>query len=170
MYEEVFNNHIPSLCDIVRCIVGCLGTERSVCILWCSAIRCCCGNIACKVGGVRGKTFLMIEFMAQYIDKSALVAEIERRIDLLKTNESGVFHTFASEMIIIEYENILSFLDTLEVKEIDLEKSVKGRIDYPLIGADFPNIYPNYKELKDYCDKNGIKDEDEVKIIIIKDE
>lgn len=58
----------------------------------------------------------------------------------------------------------------LEVKEVDLENSVKGRIDYPLIGYDFPNIYPNYKELKDYCDKNGIKDEDKVKIIIIKDD
>lgn len=63
--------------------------------------------------------------MAQYIDKSALVAEIKRRIDLLKTNESGVFHTFASEMIIIEYENILSFLDTLEVKEADLNKEIE---------------------------------------------
>lgn len=43
-------------------------------------------------------------------------------------------------------------------------------LDYPFIGVDFPNIYPNYKELKDYCDKNGIKDEDKVKIIIIKDD
>ena len=66
--------------------------------------------------------------MAQYIDKSALVAEIKRRIDLLRTNESGVFHTFASEMIIIEYENMLSFLDTLEVKEVDLEQEIQQHI------------------------------------------
>ena len=57
MYEEVFNNHIPSLCDIVRYNVVFLGIERSVCVLWRSVIRCCYGNIACKVGGVRGKTF-----------------------------------------------------------------------------------------------------------------
>ena len=65
-------------------------------------------------------------------------------------------------------DDLLTALDTIEVKDVDLENSVKGRIDYPLIGVDFPNIYPNYKELKDYCDKNGIKDEDEVKIIITK--
>ena len=51
-----------------------------------------------------------------------------------------------------------------------MEDAVKATIDYPLIGHDFPNIYPNYKELKDYCDKNGIKDEDKVKIIIMKEE
>lgn len=78
MYEEVVNKHIPSLCNIVRCNVAVLESERSVCILWCFAIPRCCGNIVGKVDGVRGKTFLMIEFMTQYIDKSALVAEIEQ--------------------------------------------------------------------------------------------
>jgi hypothetical protein len=55
----------------------------------------------------------------ELIDKTALIAEIKRRIDLLKANESGVFHAFASEMIITEYENMLSFLDTLEVKKAE---------------------------------------------------
>ena len=111
--------------------------------------------------------------MKAYIDKTAIVAEIEKRRDsfysLSKSCEKGTpakagFYAQAQTL-----EGILSFLDNIEVKEVDLENSVKGRIDYPFIGYDFPNIYPNYKELKDYCDKNGIKDGDKVKIIIIKD-
>ena len=50
----------------------------------------------------------------ELIDKTALIAEIKRRIDLLKANE----------MLIVEYKNMLSFLDTLEVKEVDLEKEL----------------------------------------------
>jgi hypothetical protein len=103
--------------------------------------------------------------MKQYVDKSALIAEIKR------IEHETNYEPFTDEVFGKRYvcKNLLSFIDTLEVKEVDLENSVKGRIDYPLIGVDFPNIYPNYKELKDYCDKNGIKDEDKVKIIIIKD-
>lgn len=100
--------------------------------------------------------------MAQYINKDDLVAEIDRQ--KIGYNVDGK-HS-------VEYDitrKIIDIIKNLEVKEVDLENSVKGRIDYPLIGSDFPNIYPNYKELKDYCDKNGIKDEDKVKIIIIKD-
>ena len=105
--------------------------------------------------------------MKQYIDKSALVTEIEKRIE---EGEKVVEELPSSAILglIQAYKNTLSLIDTLEVKEVDLENAVKGRINYPLIGADFPNIYPNYRELKDYCDKNGIKDEDKVKIIITK--
>lgn len=113
--------------------------------------------------------------MAEYIDKDALVAEIDERIKTWKEYYDEMHdaecHELASGAYLrmCELKDFKKFLDTLEVKEVDLENSVKGRIDYPLIGVDFPNIYPNYKELKDYCDKNGIKDEDKVKIIIIKD-
>jgi hypothetical protein len=55
------------------------------------------------------------------IDKSALVAEIERRISVLKANES-VISMLAGGMFINEFKDLLSFLDTLEVKEVDLEK------------------------------------------------
>ena len=48
--------------------------------------------------------------MAEYISKSALVAEIERRI---KEHHSGY---------LVCLKDILSLLDTLEVKEVDLEK------------------------------------------------
>lgn len=48
--------------------------------------------------------------------------------------------------------------------------AVCATVDYPIIGSDFPNIYPNYKELGDYCDKHNIKDGDKVKVIIIKED
>ena len=52
--------------------------------------------------------------MAQYIKKSALVAEIEKRKDIYKR------HRLFSRKD--ECDEILSFLDTLEVKDVDLEK------------------------------------------------
>ena len=48
--------------------------------------------------------------MAQYISKAALVAEIEKRI---KEHHSGY---------LVCLKEILSFLDTLEVKDVDVEK------------------------------------------------
>lgn len=56
--------------------------------------------------------------MTQYIDKSALVAEIKRRISVLKANES-VISMLAGGMFVNEFKDLLSFLDTLEVKEVD---------------------------------------------------
>ncbi len=109
--------------------------------------------------------------MAQYIEKSAVVAEIERR----KKELIEISNDFTNQWACGSLDNILYFLDTLEVKEGDLEKeadiedAVHGTVDYPLIGCDFPNIYPNYKELKEYCDRKGIKDNDKVKLILIKD-
>ena len=52
--------------------------------------------------------------MAQYIDKDALVAEIERRIQFF-TEESGN----SNSDIVIALYGLLSFFDTLEVKEIN---------------------------------------------------
>ena len=109
--------------------------------------------------------------MAQYINKSAVVAEIERRLRELSQLEKASYEIGLCDA----YKIVLSFIDTLETKEVDLEKevdiedAVHGTVDYPLIGCDFPNIYPNYKELKEYCDRKGIKDNDKVKLIIIKD-
>lgn len=50
-----------------------------------------------------------------------------------------------------------------------MEDAVMATIDFPLIGHDFPNIYPNYKELKEYCIRHCIKDNDKVKITIVKE-
>ena len=57
--------------------------------------------------------------MEQYINKSALVAEIERRRRDWRYG-SSIEAKFKRE----EYDDILSFLDTLETKEVDLEKDV----------------------------------------------
>lgn len=118
--------------------------------------------------------------MTQYINKSALVAEIKDKINLYE--EAFKDPSFASyEACLIakgKYRkllDILQFINSLKVKEVDFEKevdiedAVHGTVDYPIIGCDFPNIYPNYKELKEYCDRKGIKDNDKVKLIIIKD-
>ena len=60
--------------------------------------------------------------MAQYIDKSALVAEIER----IK-NETN-YEPFTDEVLgkRCACRSLLSFLDTLKVKEVDLEKILIG--------------------------------------------
>ena len=57
--------------------------------------------------------------MAHYIDKAAVLAEIERRISVLKANES-VISMLAGGMFVNEFKDLLSFLDTLEVKEVGL--------------------------------------------------
>lgn len=101
--------------------------------------------------------------MAQYIDKSALVAMI-KKLNGKVNDGSSYCNGWQQALRMLEME-----LDTLEVKEVDIEDAVHGTVDFPLVGYDFPNIYPNYKELKEYCDRKGIKDNDKVKLIIIKD-
>ena len=53
--------------------------------------------------------------MAHLIDKDALIAEIEKRRDKNARNKLNLAASF-------EDNYLLSFLDTLEVKEVDLEK------------------------------------------------
>ena len=78
--------------------------------------------------------------MKQYIDKAALVAEIERRISLFKKEKKiEKWSAGASQMNVVSLgariamlEEILSFINTLEVKDIEdlqgLEKEVaKGK-------------------------------------------
>ena len=68
--------------------------------------------------------------MKQYIDKDALVAEIERRIKVL--NEKLIKHPISSptlEKLIEENKKVLSLIDTLDVKEVDLEKEIQQHIN-----------------------------------------
>ena len=58
--------------------------------------------------------------MAQYIDKDALVVEIERR-------RNDYINSFMTEQVYM-LNNVLDFLDTLEVKEINLEDSIKDTL------------------------------------------
>ena len=66
--------------------------------------------------------------MAQYISKDALVEEIERRI---KSVNSCPFRTAelgsekSDEGQLNAYNVMLSFINTLEVKEVDLEKVIE---------------------------------------------
>lgn len=60
--------------------------------------------------------------MTQYIDKFAVMAEIEKRI-----NEIDEFGTYLSPKGILT--NLLCHLDTLKVKEVDLEKEIDNYID-----------------------------------------
>ena len=60
--------------------------------------------------------------MKQYIDKAAVMAEIERRRDLhykyyMKNGVGSI-----AECKYDEDREILSFLDTIDTKEVDLEK------------------------------------------------
>ena len=57
------------------------------------------------------------------IDKAAVVAEIEKRV---KEAEIVVRNIPSSAIfgLMQAYKNVLSFLDTLEVKEVDLEKDI----------------------------------------------
>ena len=62
--------------------------------------------------------------MEQYIPKSALVAEIERQKAqwrICKSSEAK----YRREML----DDISSFIDTLEVKEVDLEKEVASQYE-----------------------------------------
>ena len=65
--------------------------------------------------------------MKQYIDKSAIVAEIERRKECIRMAFSmqGILHGHDRAYASAQYDafnSLLSFLDTLEVKDVDLEK------------------------------------------------
>ncbi len=62
--------------------------------------------------------------MEQYINKAALVAEIDRELESI-SNASTNF-ALGRKM---ELANILSFLDTLEVKEVDINKEISQFID-----------------------------------------
>lgn len=66
--------------------------------------------------------------MKQYIDKAAVVAEIERlKSEALQKKDqckskglSKIIHQIGA------YNKVLSFLNTLEVKEVDCEKVIEG--------------------------------------------
>lgn len=57
--------------------------------------------------------------MEQYIPKSVVIAEIER----IKKEECPI-NTYEGRIKLFYFERFLSFLDTLEVKEVDLEKEI----------------------------------------------
>ena len=71
--------------------------------------------------------------MKQYIDKDALVAEIEERRDgLISLSESCLANTAAKSGFYAQaqtLDGIKNFIDTLEVQNMDLEKHLKEDIE-----------------------------------------
>ena len=57
--------------------------------------------------------------MAQYIDKSALVAELKKRISNYWSNSENTMGIYPYAL-----EEVIKYVDSLEVKEKDLEKEV----------------------------------------------
>jgi hypothetical protein len=77
--------------------------------------------------------------MKQYIDKAAVVAELEKLYNLEYDNTSNLS---CGKKIMLR--NILLFLDTLEVKEVDLEEEVKYILNqyyyFPEKSIDIPTV------------------------------
>jgi hypothetical protein len=70
--------------------------------------------------------------MKQYIDKSTLVAEIERRKQDAINNCGGfksVREHECDSCIVGQYEEMEEILNTLEVKEVNLEKEYKDFVE-----------------------------------------
>lgn len=76
--------------------------------------------------------------MEQYIDKSDIVAEIEKRIKETEEHWKSPYgiETATGQGILMGYRDILSFLNTLEVKEVhDIwhDVSEKPELEQPLL-------------------------------------
>lgn len=67
--------------------------------------------------------------MIQYIDKAAVVAEIEKRISMdnerAASFSSDSEHDYFYRVKESVYKDLLKFLNTLEVKEVDLDKEIE---------------------------------------------
>ena len=66
--------------------------------------------------------------MTQYINKTALVSEIDEKKRKISPNTDWYFDEYTNGYI-DAHKDILSFLDTLEVKEVDLDKEIDDYID-----------------------------------------
>ena len=94
----------------------------------------------------------------------------KQHIEKMDFSNSG--YKESSELIAALKQVLIdAFVIGADWKKMQMMKdAVHGNVDYPLIGYDFPNIYPNYRELKEYCDRHKIKDGNKVKLIIIKED
>lgn len=115
-----------------------------------------------------GMIIAIEEYCKQIIQES-----LDENKDLEKEIEMICKHHFInSDFDKVELEgrnikNIAHHFTDWQKRQI-FKDAVHGTIDYPIIGHDFPNIYPNYKELKEYCDNHKIKDDSRVKIALMK--
>ena len=83
--------------------------------------------------------------MVQYVDKSALVAEIKKRFD--EYSSSILKHYDAcKEAKAQELGKILIILDTLDVKEVGLEKEINKYISDNFFGSETMGFFANRTE------------------------
>jgi len=73
------------------------------------------------------------------IDKDAVVTEIER-LQSCTMDEQMNFYSEAAEGEYHVLSNLESFIDTLEVKEVDLEKEIKKYIQDNICGYCVPGV------------------------------
>ena len=85
--------------------------------------------------------------MTQYIDKSAVSAEINRRLEVLSKDRD--FNYLQTK----ELNALLSSIDDLEVKEVDLEKEVDEYFDIHY--NEF--LYDDYLEFSKHFYELGLK-------------
>jgi len=97
--------------------------------------------------------------MEEYISKSALVSEIEKRIEFNLDSIEDWRCRLQREHDIEVMKNILSLIDTLEVKELN---EVPATVMINKYGNRFISSWPGLKEYDD------LKEGQEIKIVILK--
>lgn len=89
--------------------------------------------------------------MTEYIDKSAVIAEIERRLEALANTSAGDNREFAAIIGAQQYEliKLAQYINTLEVKEVNYERELSKYVSNGI-----HRFFPN--EEKDYCTIDSI--------------
>ena len=107
--------------------------------------------------------------MVHYISKDALVAEIEKRIkEISKECEESKTIQFTLIGKINALENLLPFLNTLEVKEVDLDKEISNYLDNHNLNiqdggrivfnnGDTPNFLCDFRDIAKHFFELGLK-------------
>lgn len=106
--------------------------------------------ISFKIGMVQVVIFKMKDkLMAQYIDKDAVVAEIERRLSLLEngTGDSEVMKRV--DGVIKGYKSILYLLDAFDVKEVDLKEEINDFLNEEYRYTEYEGKWVDEKDWRD---------------------
>ena len=87
--------------------------------------------------------------MKKVIDKSKIIKYIIEKIDLLNSNEVGVFQSISKDIVIEAYKDILNFLDTLKSKDtyVYVVTRYEEHSDY------VEEVFYDEKKAQEYCDK-----------------
>ena len=95
----------------------------------------------CIVCGYKGWLYKQ-DWIMELIDKDALVAEIKSRIsDIKVTQKAGMIKKRDADKKILLFKSVLSLVDTLEVKEVDLDKEYTKE------------VYSHLDSIKDIVDR-----------------